>query len=141
VTFISPILQAETRTAQVRIELANHDGLLKPAMFASVALRAERGTACLAVPDSAILDTGTRQLVLVDRGGGVFEPREIRVGARGDGYVEVVAGLETGELVVVNGNFLIDAESNLRAAVGGAAGGGTASAPVAAPHPTAEPEH
>jgi membrane fusion protein, copper/silver efflux system len=118
VTFISPVLQPETRTAQVRIELANHAGLLKPAMFGSVDLLAARAEVRLTVPESAILDTGTRQLVLVDRGGGAFEPREIRVGARGDGYAEILAGLADGEPVVVNGNFLIDAESNLRSAIG-----------------------
>jgi Cu(I)/Ag(I) efflux system membrane fusion protein len=118
VTFISPVLQPETRTAQVRIELANHEGLLKPAMFGSVDLPTARADVCLAVPESAILDTGTRQLVLVDRGGGAFEPREIRVGAHGDGYAEILAGLADGEPVVVNGNFLIDAESNLRSAIG-----------------------
>jgi membrane fusion protein, copper/silver efflux system len=126
VTFISPVLQPETRTAQVRIELANHEGLLKPAMFGSVDLPTARAAVALAVPESAILDTGTRQLVLVDRGGGAFESREIRVGARGDGYAEVLAGLAEGEPVVVNGNFLIDAESNLRSAFG---------APRAAPPP------
>ena len=130
VTFISPVLQPETRTAQVRIELSNRDGLLKPAMFGSVDLPAGRTEACLTVPESAILDTGTRQLVLVDRGGGAFESREIRVGARGDGYAEVLAGLAAGDPVVVNGNFLIDAESNLRSATGA---GGTAAGPPAAP--------
>ncbi len=132
VSFISPVLQPETRTAQVRIELANRDGLLKPAMFGSVDLPAGRTEASLAVPESAILDTGTRQLVLVDRGGGVFEPREIRVGARGDGYAEVLTGLDAGDPVVVNGNFLIDAESNLRSATG-AAGHSPKTAPPAQP--------
>ncbi len=145
VTFIAPVLQPETRTAQVRIELANRDGLLKPAMFGSVELPTGRKDACLAVPDAAILDTGTRQIVLIDRGGGNFEPREIRAGARGDGYVEVLEGLADGDPVVVNGNFLIDAESNLRAAIGAsvrqpraapAAGPGAASA--SPPRPATE---
>jgi Cu(I)/Ag(I) efflux system membrane fusion protein len=130
VAFISPVLQPETRTAQVRIELSNRDGLLKPAMFGSVDLPAGRTDAGLAVPESAILDTGTRQLVLVDRGGGAFESREVRLGARGDGYVEVLDGLAAGDPVVVNGNFLIDAESNLRSATGT---DGVAAGPRAAP--------
>ncbi|MFI5179524.1 MAG: efflux transporter periplasmic adaptor subunit, partial [Vicinamibacterales bacterium] len=69
--------------------------------------------------DSAILDTGTRQLVLVDRGGGEFEPRTVQLGMHADGYTEVLAGISAREEVVVNGNFLIDSESNLRAAIGG----------------------
>jgi len=133
VTFISPVLQSETRTAQVRIELANGDGLLKPAMFGSVELPTGRKDACLAVPEAAILDTGTRQLVLLDRGGGSFEPREVRLGARGDGYVEVLSGLTDGDPVVVNGNFLIDAESNLSAAIGAAAAASAPAAPASTP--------
>ena len=73
----------------------------------------------LAVPDSAVLDTGTRQLVLVDLGEGRFEPRTVKIGARADGYAEVTDGLKAGERVVVKANFLIDAESNLRAALSG----------------------
>jgi Cu(I)/Ag(I) efflux system membrane fusion protein len=145
VTFISPVLQPDTRTAQMRIELANRDGLLKPAMFGSVDLPVGRAEPCLAVPDAAILDTGTRQLVIVDRGGGAFEPREVRVGTRGDGYAEILDGLAVGENVVVNGNFLIDAESNLRAAIGaiggnarpGPATGGQAPGP-SGPRPAVE---
>jgi membrane fusion protein, copper/silver efflux system len=132
VTFISPVLQAETRTVQVRIELANGDGLLKPGMFGSVDLAAGPGAPCLTVPESAVLDTGTRQLVIVDRGGGSFEPRAVRVGRRGDGYVEILEGLADRDSVVVNGNFLIDAESNLRAAIG-AIGGEQRPVPAAAP--------
>ena len=142
VTFIAPVLQAETRTVQVRIELANHDGLLKPAMFASVELAAGRAEPRLAVPDSAILDTGTRQLVIVDRGGGTFEPRGVRVGTRGDGYAEILDGLADGEPVVVNGNFLIDSESNLRSAIGtiGTHGADQHLAPAAGPPGGAAPQ-
>jgi Cu(I)/Ag(I) efflux system membrane fusion protein len=71
----------------------------------------------LAVPDSAVLDTGTRQTVLVDRGEGRFEPRMVKLGPRADGYVAVLEGLREGEKVVTGANFLIDAESNLRAAL------------------------
>jgi Cu(I)/Ag(I) efflux system membrane fusion protein len=73
----------------------------------------------LTVPDSAVLDTGTRQLVLVQRGEGKFEPRPVKLGARGDGYIEVLEGVKAGENVVVSANFLIDAESNLKAAFSG----------------------
>jgi Cu(I)/Ag(I) efflux system membrane fusion protein len=73
----------------------------------------------LAVPDSAVLDTGTRQLVLVQRGEGAFEPREVKLGMRADGYIEVIEGIKAGESIVVSANFLIDAESNLKAALSG----------------------
>ena len=122
VTFVSPVLQADTRTAQIRIQLANRDGLLKPAMYGYVDLAAGQPGPRLAVPDSAILDTGTRRMVIVDRGGGAFEPRAVRVGAHGDGYTEVLEGLSEREVVVVDGNFLIDAESNLKSAIGRLAG-------------------
>jgi Cu(I)/Ag(I) efflux system membrane fusion protein len=73
----------------------------------------------LAIPESAILDTGSRQAVLVEKGQGRFEPREVKLGHRGGGYVEVRNGLTEGEPVVVSANFLIDAESNLKAALKG----------------------
>ena len=118
VAFIYPTVTAETRTAKVRIELSNPGLLLKPAMYAEVELAVPQTTAKrLSVPDSAVLDSGNRQLVLVRRDEGRFEPREIKVGARGDGYVEVVDGVREGESVVVAANFLIDSESNLRSAI------------------------
>ena len=117
VTFIYPTVTADTRTAKVRIELANPQALLKPAMYAQVEFATSRGKGqVLAVPDSAVLDTGTRQLVLVERGEGRFEPRPVKLGAHGDGYIEVLDGVKAGEQVVVSANFLIDAESNLNAA-------------------------
>lgn len=120
VTFIYPTVMPETRTAKVRIELGNATGLLKPAMYARVeiAASADRGKV-LAIPDSAVLDTGTRQVALVQRGEGAFEPRPLKLGMRGDGYVEVLDGIKAGESVVVSANFLIDAESNLKAALSG----------------------
>jgi len=118
VEFISPVLQPETRTAQLRLRFANRGGALKPAMYADVEIAVPAGNARLAVPDSAVLDTGTRQLVLVDHGGGVFEPRTVQVGLRADGYTEVREGLAEGEPVVVSANFLIDAESQLRSVIG-----------------------
>ena len=118
VTFIYPTVAPETRTAQVRIELANTQGLLKPGMYARAEFAAShRKDKALAVPDSAVLDTGTRQLVLVQRGEGRFEPRSVKLGMRADGYIEVLDGLKAGENVVVSANFLIDAESNLKAAL------------------------
>jgi Cu(I)/Ag(I) efflux system membrane fusion protein len=118
VSFIYPTLTAATRTAKVRVELGNLDGRLKANMFAAVQLSADMGTAeSLSVPESAILDTGKRQTVLVERGEGRYEPREVKVGRRADGYVEILEGVMKDEKVVVSANFLIDAESNLQAAL------------------------
>lgn len=120
VTFIYPTLSAETRTARVRIELPNGDGRLKPSLYGSVEIGARPGEKpVLAVPDSALLDSGTRKVVLLEKGEGRFEPREVKTGLRSDGYVEITDGLSAGEAVVVSANFLIDAESNLRAALQG----------------------
>ncbi|MBI1208853.1 MAG: efflux RND transporter periplasmic adaptor subunit [Azospirillum sp.] len=119
VDFIYPTLTAETRTVKVRVELANPDGELRPALYATVVLAAPQGDGqVLAMPDSALLDTGSRQVVLVERGEGLYEPRPVRTGVRADGYVEVRDGLVAGDIVVVRANFLIDAEANLRAALG-----------------------
>lgn len=120
VGFIYPTVAAETRTARLRIELPNPGGLLKPAMYGSVELIAHPSHAeVIAVPDSAIIDSGTRQVVLIRRGEGTFQPRPVRIGKRGEGYAEVLEGLTEGETVVVQANFLIDAESNLKAALNG----------------------
>jgi Cu(I)/Ag(I) efflux system membrane fusion protein len=120
IAYIYPTVVPETRTAKVRVELANPGGMLKPDMYANVQLDAGDGKArVLTVPDSAVIDSGTRQVVLVQRAEGLFEPREVRLGRRGDGYAEVLQGVAEGEQVVVRANFLIDAESNLRAALGG----------------------
>ncbi len=120
VTFVYPTVMPETRTAKVRIELPNTQGLLKPAMYGRVEFAsAHSKDKVLTVPDSAVLDTGIRRLVLVDLGGGRFEPRTVKLGIHADGYAEVLGGLEAGETVVVSANFLIDAESNLKAALGG----------------------
>jgi Cu(I)/Ag(I) efflux system membrane fusion protein len=117
VTYVYPLLKADTRSAQVRIELPNPAGRLKPAMYGQVELPTE-GTRQLAVPNSAVIDNGARRVVLVDKGDGRFEPRAVRLGSRGDEYTAVTDGLKEGERVVVTANFLIDAESNLKAALG-----------------------
>ena len=117
VTFLYPVLKPETRTVSVRIELPNPDGLLKPGMYADVVFDVGDGEAVTVVPDSAVIDSGTRQVVLVAKGKGRFQPRAVKLGRRGAGFVEVVEGLKTGEEVVTSATFLIDAESNLRAAL------------------------
>lgn len=119
VAFVYPTVTSETRTAKVRIELSNPGGQLKQGMYASVELIAGRlGDKRLAVPDSAVLDSGTRQIVLVQRGEGLFEPRPVKLGTYSDGYVEVLEGISAGDNVVTSANFLIDSESNLKAALG-----------------------
>jgi Cu(I)/Ag(I) efflux system membrane fusion protein len=122
VAYVYPTLKAETRTVPVRIELANPKQLLKPAMYAQVELSTTSKGKVIAVPDSAVIDSGTRRLVFIQLAEGRFEPREIRTGARSDNYVEVLEGVKEGEEVVVAANFLIDAESNLKAAIGGLGG-------------------
>jgi membrane fusion protein, copper/silver efflux system len=117
VDFIYPALVANTRTARVRIVLPNRDGRLRESMYASVAIDVPAGGAALAVPDSAVIDSGMRQVVIVAQGHGRFEPRVVKIGARADGQAQVTSGLKVGEQVVVGANFLIDAESNLRAAL------------------------
>jgi Cu(I)/Ag(I) efflux system membrane fusion protein len=118
VTFIYPELRAETRTARVRIELPNPNDRLKIDMYADIVLQAGADEQpAIAVPASAVIDSGTRQIVLIAKGGGRFEPRAVKLGRRGGGYVEVLDGVNKGEEVVTAATFLIDAESNLKAAL------------------------
>jgi Cu(I)/Ag(I) efflux system membrane fusion protein len=119
VALIYPHLNAQTRTARVRIELANPEGLLRPDMYVDAEINTGNPAPVLSVPDSAVLDTGSRQAVFIDKGQGRFEPRDVKLGPRGGGYVEIREGVADGEPVVVSANFLIDAESNLKAALKG----------------------
>jgi Cu(I)/Ag(I) efflux system membrane fusion protein len=119
VAVVYPHLMKETRTVPVRIELANPDLALLPDMYADVDIATGSDESVAAVPQSAIIDSGARQVVIVDKGDGRFEPRDVKLGRKGDGYVEIMSGLEEGETIVVNGNFLIDAESNLQSALKG----------------------
>jgi Cu(I)/Ag(I) efflux system membrane fusion protein len=117
VTLIYPHLSAQTRTARIRIEAPNPDELLRPEMYADAEIETGSPDPVLAVPESAVLDSGTRQAVLIDKGEGRFEPREVKLGRRGRGYVEVRDGVSESDAVVTSANFLIDAESNLKAAL------------------------
>ena len=118
VSYILPQVDPETRTLKVRIELENPGNVLKQEMFGDVELKTG-GVRRLTVPQSAVLNSGQRQTVFVDRGSGYFEPREIKVGAQLGGRVEVLGGLKPEDRIVVSGNFLIDSESQLKAASGG----------------------
>jgi Cu(I)/Ag(I) efflux system membrane fusion protein len=119
--YIYPSLNPETRTAKVRFEIPNSRERLKPEMYANVEIKVRLGQK-LAVPEGAIIDTGIRQLAIIDKGNGYFEPREVKVGSKVDNYYEVVKGLKAGERVVTSANFLIDSESKLKEAMGGMAG-------------------
>jgi Cu(I)/Ag(I) efflux system membrane fusion protein len=134
VGFIYPTLNPTTRTAKVRIELPNPQGLLKPMMYAQLQIGA-RAHRALAVPRSAVLESGQRTLVLVDRSEGRFEPRPVKTGIRGEEMIEILEGLRKQERVVVSANFLIDAESNLKAAIGGFGSAGSSPANTAPPPP------
>jgi Cu(I)/Ag(I) efflux system membrane fusion protein len=118
--YIYPSLNPETRTAKVRFEIPNSHERLKPEMYANVEIKVQLGQK-LAVPEGAIIDTGLRQLAIVDKGSGYLEPREVKVGSKVEGYYEVIKGLKAGERVVTSANFLIDSESKLKEAMGGMA--------------------
>ncbi|MEA1832002.1 efflux RND transporter periplasmic adaptor subunit [Methylobacterium durans] len=124
---IYPHLAMGTRTARLRIELPNPNGELRPAMYAEVEIATGNAEPVVTVPDDAVLDSGATQIVLLDMGEGRFEPREVKVGRRGNGYVEIREGIAAGDRVVTSANFLIDAESNLKAALQGMA---TAASPA-----------
>jgi len=117
VSYVYPYLDEKTRTVRVRLEFSNPRGALKPGMYADVVLRA-KGDDALAVPQTAVLDTGSRKLVFVSRGEGRFDPREIKTGYLAGGYYQVLEGLAQGEKVVTSANFLIDSESQLSTATG-----------------------
>ncbi len=118
ITYVYPTLNPETRTGRIRVELANADHALKPGMYATIRFKAPTRTV-LSVPRSAVLATGERNIVFVDDTGGRFTPREVRLGASTDDRVEITRGIAAGERVVASGTFLLDAESNLGAALGG----------------------
>ena len=120
-SYLYPTLNPQTRTVPVRIELPNPRGELRPAMYANIDIKVDTGGTALAIPASAVIDSGAQQRVLVQAGEGRFEPREVKLGLRSDEYVEVKSGVSEGEQVVVAANFLIDSESNLKAALGGMA--------------------
>jgi Cu(I)/Ag(I) efflux system membrane fusion protein len=119
ISVIYPTINPTTRTARVRVELPNSNGALLPDMYADVEIATGDGRPVLAVPDTAVIDGGDHPVVIVDKGEGRLEPRPVRIGRRGGGFVEVREGVSEGEDVVTAANFLIDAESNLKAALQG----------------------
>ena len=115
VSYINPYLDPETRTGEVRLQVPNPRGDLKPGMFVDVSLERELGER-LAVPESAVLFAGDRRVVFVDLGDGRLMPRDVSLGPKAGDYYEVLGGLQAGDVVVTSGNFLIAAESRLQSA-------------------------
>ncbi len=122
VAFIYPTFSPETRTLKVRFEFPNPGLRLKPQMYANVSLDLHSVTGVV-IPDSALIETGVRQIAFVDLGNGTFEPREVKVGVRGNGKAQILSGVKAGEKVAVGANFLLDSESKLRAALTKMGGG------------------
>jgi len=118
VTYIYPYLQAETRTVKVRMEFDNPNWELKPDMYANVKLESKIAETALIVPAEAVIRSGVRDIIIVSKSGGIFEPRDVRVGVdTGDGHLQILEGVREGEEVVTSAQFLIDSESKLREAV------------------------
>ncbi len=118
VTYIYPYMEAKTRTVKARLEFANKNGMLKPDMYVNVMIKTRPLTNILTIPGDAVLDSGDAKTVFVDLGNGKFEPRQIRTGITGqNGLVQVSQGLLENEMVVTSAQFMLDSESNLRAAV------------------------
>lgn len=118
---INPVLDPITRTNQVRIQLPNPEDKLKPEMFVNAQIKMDLGEK-LAIPASAVLDTGLRKIVYLSKEGGILESREVTLGQKTEGYYEVMSGLSEGDIVVTSGNFLIDSETRLKSIAGGAEG-------------------
>lgn len=127
IDFMYPTLDEETRTARIRIVLPNPKNKLKPGMFVRVSIAGGSRTA-LAIPRSALIQAGERQIAFVEQSPGVFVPREIKTGVSGKDSVEILSGLTEGERVVTSANFLIDSESRIGAL--GSVPEGTAGQPV-----------
>ncbi len=120
VAYIYPTLNVATRTIPVRLEIANGGGLLRPGMYAQVELSATGNRKrVVTVPNSAVIHSGRREIILVELGEGRYEAREVKLGRHADDYIEVKEGVQEGEKVVVSANFLIDAESDLKAVISG----------------------
>ena len=121
VSYIQPQVDPMTRTLKIRLEAENPGLLLKPDMFVNAVLKVDLGNV-LVVPEEAVFATGTSTIVFVDKGSGVFDPRRVVLGQQAEGVYEVKEGLKEGERVITNGNFLVDSESKLKAALGAMGG-------------------
>jgi len=117
IIYIDPSVNRKTRTLKAYVEIANPDRKLRPDMYTNVQIRVPALTSVVKVPEEAILHSGERSVVVVEKEKGYFEPREVELGASGDGYTSVLRGLEQGETIVTSSQFLIDSESNLNEAI------------------------
>jgi RND family efflux transporter MFP subunit len=117
ITYIYPFLDKNTRTVKVRMEFENPNWELKPEMYANVKIRSKVSDSTLAVPVEAVLRSGDRDVVIVAIGAGKFMPRDVQLGAEGEGYYQVLSGLAEGDLAVTSAQFLIDSESKLKEAI------------------------
>jgi Cu(I)/Ag(I) efflux system membrane fusion protein len=115
---IDTVLDETTRSLKIRVAVKNQDGALKPNMYVNALIESSLG-AKLSVPEEAVMDTGDKQIVFVDKGNGVFASRPVVIGQRSEGYIEILKGLKAGDQVVTSGNFLIDSESKLKSTGGG----------------------
>jgi RND family efflux transporter MFP subunit len=143
ITYIYPYLSEETKTAKVRIQVHNTASIdLKPDMFATVKILSPLSLEAVVVPDQAIIRSGERNIAVIALGGGYFDPREVKLGVQSEGYVQVLDGIKEGEKIVISSQFLIDSESNLKAAIRQMSGhaGMDMSKPMAEPPPAGE-EH
>ena len=146
VSYIQPLVDPTTRTLKVRIETGNPDMILKPDMFVDVDFSATM-SARMTVPAEAVLDTGLKKTVFVDRGNGYLEPRQVETGERIGDRIEITKGLMPGDRIVISSHFLIDSESQLKSSAGGMAGhqhGGSSSKPATTstvPPPPVEHKH
>ena len=123
VGFLEPMVKPQTRTTTARIQVANPGMRLRPGMFVQARFGATPGEQSLAVPRSAVVDTGTRKLVYVAKGSGVFEAHEVQLGPAGNEYYPVLAGLREGERIVSEGNFLLDSQTRITGGMSGMFGG------------------
>ncbi len=120
---VDRMVDQETRTTRIRAQVQDPQGQLKPDMFVNVTIEIDLGEV-LAVPEEAVFDTGTKKIVFLDKGQGVFEPRDVVLSAKVDNFYELKSGLQEGDNIVTSGNFLIDSESRLKAALEGMGAGG-----------------
>lgn len=117
VTFIYPTIESKTRTAKIRIDIPNTKGELKPSMFANVVIKGKDLGIKPVIPENAVIRSGRKDIIILALGEGKFKPQEVTLGGYSDGYYQVLEGLSEGNVIVTSAQFLIDSESNLRAAV------------------------
>jgi len=126
VTYVYPFLESKTRTVRVRMSFDNADGALKPEMYANVEIAAPVAEKAVVVPVQAVIHSGERRLAVVSLGEGRFQPRELEIGVEANGFYQVLDGLREGDRIVTSSQFLIDSESNLKAAFGAMVSGSAA---------------